>query len=541
MSFRAVPVHADGPAPILGVNCKPPLHIGTAREDRARDRRDRAREEPQPQPEPVPTMTMEEQEQNLVVEHLIPEENIPYQKAQAALRLKFRKQQIEAAKQKVTAVTARQVEEPDRWFKPTDPGAQVSLWKADKWLCHLNCGLGTFNCNTGYILSCGHGYHRRCIARYVRIKWAAEQERRENQGNKPIVALCPYCGTTVSDLDRKKLVVGGPPDLMDAVGRDDLWGVRQLLTNGVKADWLLDFPEDGDGSGLISTVRFATSPGLRLAYELGMFVAKPDGNEDEDGKTTTVHVAAYRGDLNIIKSLCGTGPNQGAASPKDNDELGFTPIAYAAARGHLDVVKFLAGFYDDKKVPATQAQSPTPLQHHNRRAVGWEPEDNDERTPLMIAAAAGHVDVVEWLIVDALADEYRTDNAQRSALFWAAAMGHLDVVMWLTEATAHIVAGRSGWGRSMRREYTIEQRDYMGDSPLSIAATNGRLPTVEWLASRPSANLDQVNKAGKTPLDLAEYYDHKEVAECLAKHAKLKLRTTLDRVTQKYDSDTKII
>ena len=96
--------------------------------------------------------------------------------------------------------------------------------------------------------------------------------------------------------------------------------------------------------------------------------AAGEGNSSRR-RTTTLHNAAWRGDLELVRFLVENGADIDA---KDVD--GETPLHWAARQGHLAVVQYLVEQRAD--VNAT----------------------NDHgTTPRALAAQGGHTDVVAYL------------------------------------------------------------------------------------------------------------------------------------------------
>jgi ankyrin repeat protein len=108
---------------------------------------------------------------------------------------------------------------------------------------------------------------------------------------------------------------------------------------------------------------------------------------------------------------------------QDLNEQGFSPLHYAAMRGDcLAAVKLLGSGADVNVEQGTY-----------------------RGTPLQYAAARGHVDVVKLLVqYDAKVDA--VDTHGRTPLMWAAQHGHYDVVAALLDAGANVkLATDTGW------------------------------------------------------------------------------------------------
>ena len=106
---------------------------------------------------------------------------------------------------------------------------------------------------------------------------------------------------------------------------------------------------------------------VRLFVQAGMSVDTADRHG-----VTVLQAAAARGDLEVVKFLVGLGASIGAT---DEDDFYFTALHHAAGGGDLEVVQYLVGLGAD--VTAM----------------------NDfGRTPLFLAAMGGHLEVVQYLV-----------------------------------------------------------------------------------------------------------------------------------------------
>ena len=151
---------------------------------------------------------------------------------------------------------------------------------------------------------------------------------------------------------------------------------------------------------------------------------------------TAFQTAARQGDLEKVKALLRDNPD--LVFSKDN--YGQTPLHYAAATAHKDVVELLL---------ASKAEV-------NAMA-------NDGDTPLHLAATEGHKDVVELLLASK-AEVNAMANDGTKPLHLAAAEGHKDVVELLLVHGAEVNA-----------------KDNDGDTPMLCAAEKGHKDVAEFL------------------------------------------------------------
>ena len=271
-----------------------------------------------------------------------------------------------------------------------------------KWDCAV-C-LTEYDCNTGYTLKCGHGFHRRCIAKWVRAPRA--------QADK-----CPHCRRPMPRSQRSELKKGTAKNLRDAAKIGDLWYVKRLVNNGV-------LPDETNNDGY-----------------------------------TPLYIAAQLNRLDVVKWLGGKGPDEGGADVNQAANDGGTPLIIAAQKGHLDVVKWLGGKGLDEggaDVNQTMNGGATPLyvaaQQNNLDVVKWLGGKGLDQggadvnlaadggwTPLLIAAFHGRLDMVKWLggkgAHEGGADVNQATNDGATPLYLAAGEGHLDVVKWLCDKT----------------------------------------------------------------------------------------------------------
>src|SRR5471032_627403 len=122
-----------------------------------------------------------------------------------------------------------------------------------------------------------------------------------------------------------------------------------------------------------------------------------------------IHTAAARGDVEKVKALLADNPDLVSSQ----DEHGWTPLYFAAASGHKDVVELLV---------ANKADVNAVNQHF---------------TPLHAAVLNHHQDVADLLIAS---------NAQVT-IFDAAAGGYVEIVKTQLKADPSLAAATddSGW------------------------------------------------------------------------------------------------
>ena len=125
-------------------------------------------------------------------------------------------------------------------------------------------------------------------------------------------------------------------------------------------------------------------------------------------RQTAAHKAASAGNVDALKAAQASGESLNAT-----DSDGTTPLHLAAYKGQKATVDFLLA----------------------QEGILKDPADKRGMTPLMLAAGAGHAEVVRSLL-KAGEDPKRTAADGATALHRAAAQGNLEVVGLLLEAGA---------------------------------------------------------------------------------------------------------
>jgi len=180
---------------------------------------------------------------------------------------------------------------------------------------------------------------------------------------------------------------------------------------------------------------------------------------ERGGAVSTIHVAAFVGDLGKVKSLMEAGTD---ADAKDQD--GSTPLVMAVLGGHVDVVKFLVE--EGADVQATNEQGYTPLLY----ALWYYKTD------------------IARLLIEKGADVHGKDQWGWTPLHWVVRMNNMD----LTELV-------------LSKGADVHGKDQSGYTPLHWAVRLGNRELTELVLSK-GADVNVQGKAGETPLEFAIYY-----------------------------------
>jgi len=220
-------------------------------------------------------------------------------------------------------------------------------------------------------------------------------------------------------------------------------------------------------------------------------------------------LAARAGDVGLFLMILKTG-----ASPSAVNEKGRNALHIAAGKGNIAVVQLLS---------ASKAL--------------LETRDEDGRTPLLLAAYRGHGAICEALL-KAGANSEAVDDDDYNALHLAAKRGKVEVVQVLfgykidlsarnsSERTAFLMAASRGHrqmcqlllahgARHCRNENYYKCSDKHQNTPLHLAAREGKVEMVPMLVESWKESLELTNRNGRTPLLEAARYGHSDVCEAL--------------------------
>ncbi|KAL3083849.1 hypothetical protein niasHS_008211 [Heterodera schachtii] len=204
------------------------------------------------------------------------------------------------------------------------------------------------------------------------------------------------------------------------------------------------------------------------------------------------------------------------------DDMGNTPLIFVSLQGKAEFRK------PDGTTPLMEASQRNQL---NVGGADIELADSDGHTPLTLAAFAGQLDFVRYLLAHgALING--TDIAGASPLHYAVFGRHLGVCSALVEAGIDVKqqAGKSGI-TALHAAYLandlnivkflveeagadLEIRDATGRTALMGAASDGLADIVQYLVTK-KARTDWKDENGITAIDYAEKNGHTEVVKIL--------------------------
>lgn len=210
--------------------------------------------------------------------------------------------------------------------------------------------------------------------------------------------------------------------------------------------------------------------------------------EIEEHKRALLIIAAEIGDAALVETLLNAH-----GSIEVVDDKRRTPLILAAERGHIDVVRFLVGRGADVNRPSFDGTSLTVAVKNNhvevaRILIDHGADVNEERWVKIspLMTAAGYgFTDMVHLLVDHGADVNAGSWSTNTPLCWALLSGHADIVSYLIEHGADV---------NKTFKPSIKVIDY--------AAEKGYSDFVEYLVKR-GAKVNVADKYGKTALHFA--------------------------------------
>jgi len=217
--------------------------------------------------------------------------------------------------------------------------------------------------------------------------------------------------------------------------------------------------------------------------------------------------AARKGHEDVVKIILDCEE----VNPDKPDNLGETPLSHAAGAGEVEVVKILLG-QEEVNPDEVCDEGETPLMRAvwgghkevveillNQEGVNPNKQSSLGETPLSFAAYNGSEGMVETLLARGEVDPDIPDDEGQTPLWLAARNGHAGVVKILLR----------------HEEVSPDKPDNDGKTPLLCAAEKGHEGVVNLLLSRQEVIPDKSDKDSKTPLSYAAEGGHEGVVKIL--------------------------
>ncbi|WP_341816160.1 ankyrin repeat domain-containing protein [Wolbachia endosymbiont (group B) of Elophila nymphaeata] len=214
--------------------------------------------------------------------------------------------------------------------------------------------------------------------------------------------------------------------------------------------------------------------------------------------------AVQNGDLNKVKSLISRNANVNT-----RDKYSWTPLHWAAYKGHLEVAEFLVkkgadinaadkGPYGKKSIHvAAENNSKDIIEFFLSKGVSINDTDKQGYTPLHYAAWRGRLEVAKFLIEEYANSIFKYNNG--STLPCNASLGnHLDIIKC-----------------SMGEKNILEIRDNSGRVPLHCAASNGKLDIVKYFIDEEKVDVNIIDNGYWTPLHWASWGGYLNITKYL--------------------------
>jgi ankyrin repeat protein/L-ascorbate metabolism protein UlaG (beta-lactamase superfamily) len=340
-------------------------------------------------------------------------------------------------------------------------------------------------------------------------------------GRGEMVALLIEKGADVNRRDRN-----GGYSLSFAASAAKAGVVRQLLESGADLDY-----ESPEGFTLLQlSARRGLGDLFHLLLEKGH-----DVDAGDNWGVTPLHWAVSRDDTSMIRALFARGANPSPASPK-----GETPLWRSVFRGKREVVEMLLAHGADVNAKVGNGWTPLFAAAYMGNAdlatllLGHRADPNladaGGLTPLMLTALEGQSAAAEALLAGGAAIEITVADGM-TALHLAAREGKPEVVRLLAREGADVnkrqQSGMTPLSKAVQRGHTevVEillaagarvdvPENHNRQMPLHFAAIQGYADIARLLLDR-GAPVNEKDRSGKRPLDLAVRYGHRDVAEIL--------------------------
>ena len=267
----------------------------------------------------------------------------------------------------------------------------------------------------------------------------------------------------------------------------------------------------------VTAAALPTSPQLSSAYPVGSSTGTVQSNETSDivelpllqtwSTSSTTSTSTLSSSSNNVQSseliLSDTNAESNSIRPADIPEppgdlmcpkqvqrMFDERLCQAAADGQEQVIRTLLGLSSDWVIGSKTSEALARIDAQETFS-----SELSCMTPLMLASAHGHANIVK-LLLDCGANTDLVNSEGCSALHCAALNGHLDSIKLLAEVSK------------------LDARDNNSYTPLLCAAFRGHLPAVMLLLQR-KASINHCAKGGATALLLAALQGNSYTVQCL--------------------------
>jgi len=200
-------------------------------------------------------------------------------------------------------------------------------------------------------------------------------------------------GAVLATAFPRMVFAGAYDDFFRAVKIDNVRVVKSLLARGLDPNIIE--PERGD-TGMILALREDSMD----VFEALLNAPNIDLEAKAGNGDNALMIASFKGNKPAVEALLAKGA--------EVNRPGWTPLHYAAANGHNEIVRMLL-----EKSAYIDAESP------------------NKTTPIMMAARGGHIHTVK-LLLDEGADASLKNELGMSAIDFAAKHNHQDIADGLT-------------------------------------------------------------------------------------------------------------
>jgi ankyrin repeat protein len=233
---------------------------------------------------------------------------------------------------------------------------------------------------------------------------------------------CVGFALTPASLAWRMSCVGDGMEFSDAIDNGQVQRLEELLNQHPGALKAFDLM----GLGLLDEAALHGQPeAAKLLLQRGA-----DPNAAGTFGTRPIHCAAMAGAKDVLVLLLAAG-----ADPNVEDAHGGTPLYYAAEGNHDECVRLLLAHGARHDIFSAAATGDLEALFHFIHVADLDGREVRGRTPLDVAAAAGHAPIVDALL-DAGADAEAKDGAGRTPLLLAAINGRRDAAAALLKKGA---------------------------------------------------------------------------------------------------------